>query len=381
MYSNKFTIPRLIFAEGAFHCLPAEAAPFGRRATVCVSASITRCGIAEDAMRMLRSASVTCALYTCPTGEPTAEVFDDCAKFIANHNSQMVISIGGGSVIDVGKGAAALAVNPGGAEAYIEGRGKKTISIRPLPFLALPTTSGTGSEMTKNSVVIKSGDYKNSIRSDMMLARTAIVDPALTLSVPRSITASSGTDALCQLIESYTSQSSSPFTDGIAIQHIRPAMEALSRLADEPRNLEARSAISLAATMSGICLANAGLGLAHGISAALGAIVGVPHGIGCGILMPHVALFNAKKGAAKYIDIAGQLGGHYDRAEDAGEYVAEQLFRLNEKLGITADLKAYRINSDELMRISMLAVASSSAKKNPVEFTGEDILNMLRPLI
>lgn len=381
MILSNFQMPKLIFADGALSRLGGEASFFGKKAVLCVSGSSVLSKKADAALASLMASGVSAGIFVCPSGEPDPETFDGCAGFIKGARAEMVVAMGGGSVIDIAKGAAALAVNEGGCEKYIEGVGGEHIKNRPLPFIALPTTSGTGSEMTKNSVIMRRGSYKNSMRDDLMLARTAIVDPALTVDLPKKPTVSSGADAVCQLIESYTTRHANAVTDGIAITYIKDAIDALIRVAADGSDKSARAVMSISASMSGVCLANSGLGLAHGIAAQLGAVCGVPHGIACGILMPHVAMFNAKKGVHKYADIAASLGKSCSNDTDAGRFVADTLFRMNEKIGVPENLKEFRIAASDLDRVIALTAGSSSAKKNPVDFSAEELGDILRPLI
>ena len=376
-----YLMPKLIFGTGAIEKLPAQAAGFGKRAAVFYAGSFERSGGLEKLTDGLKALGISSAVKKVSLpDEPSPETVDEAVDFINSSNADMVISVGGGSVIDTGKMAAGIAVNGGKAAEYVENIGTKKFTVLSLPFFAAPTTSGTGSEMAKNGVVAVKGEYKNSIRSDMLLPKAAVVDPALTLTLPPSVTASSGADALCQLIESYTTGPCTPFTDAIALKHIAPMPDALIRAYHDGSDIEAREALSIGATMSGICIANAGLGLAHGISASLGAVCGIKHGIGCGILMPHVARFNASKGVKKYIDVAKELGREFSDEISAGKYIADVLRELNQKLGIPEDLKEYALTEEQKEHVIRLTAVSSSARKNPVKASADEVRELLDAL-
>ncbi len=382
MSGISYRMPALIFGVGAIDRLAVAAEGSGKRAALFYSGSFGRSGGLDCLIDSLSGAGIASFPKKLSLGdEPTPDTVDDAVLFIRECGADTVISVGGGSVIDVGKIAAGVAVNGGLTHEYVENIGDRSFTLRPLPFFAAPTTSGTGSEMAKNGVVYIKGQFKNSIRSDRLFARAAVVDPALTLTLPPAVTASSGADALCQLIESYTTKPCTPFTDAIALKHIAGMDDALVRAVRDGEDIDARTTLSLGATMSGICIANSGLGLAHGISASLGAVKGIKHGIGCGILMPHVARFNAKKGVTKYIDVAAQLGGSYTDAIAAGEYVAETITRLNDDIDIPSDLKSYKLLPDELDQVISLTAVSSSARKNPVPVSADELRELLLPLV
>ncbi len=379
--SGSIVTPRFLFGRGVFEKLGGICGEFGRKAGVFLSGSSLKNGLGERALALLEDAGVSAACHQVPSGEPTPQVMREAAAFLRRIGADMAVAIGGGSVLDTGKLAAALAANEGDVLDYIEGVGSRKLARRPLPFVAAPTTAGTGSEMSKNSVVIEPGRFKNSVRDDRMLARVAVVDPLLTLSVPRDVTASSGADAVCQLIEAYTTKTPNSFTDALALQYMGPAVAALEAATADGGNVEARETMALSASASGICLANSGLGMAHGISAALGTVAGVPHGIGCGILMPVVAEANAEEGVARYQDVAERLGLGRLEPQAAGRAVARRLREMNEKIGLPADLRQFGIAPEQLERIASLAAASSSGRKNPVAMGKDQVAALLRPLI
>ena len=376
-----YLMPKLVFGSGSIKKLPEEAAGFGKTAAILCSGSFWKNGLDELTHNLKKQGIASFSKRLSLKNEPTPETVDEAADFVKSSGADLVISVGGGSVIDTGKIAAGLAANGGKAAEYVENIGDKVFSKLSLPFFAAPTTSGTGSEMAKNGVVMVKGSYKNSIRSDMLLPKAAVVDPCLTLTLPPSVTASSGADALCQLIESYTTKFCTPYTDGISLKHIAPMHDALKRAVKDGSDLEAREILSIGASVSGICIANSGLGLAHGISASIGAVCGIKHGIGCGILMPHVARFNAKRGVKKYIDIARELGREFSDAVAAGDYIADVLTELNLSIGIPENLKEYNITQEELEHILKLTQVSSSTKKNPVKPEYDELKEFISSLI
>lgn len=370
----QYLIPKFIFGNGTRKHLAAEAAPFAKRTVLLHSASLAE--KRDELLTMLPNA--LCIPISCAE-EPTAALADEIAAIVRDANVTLVVAAGGGAVMDLGKIAAMLATNGGTAAEYAEGVGTRAIEVAPLPFLALPTTAGTGSEMTKNGVISLPQHGKRSIRSDRMLARTAIVDPELTHTVPPAVTAASGADALCQLIEGYTTSAATPYTDSIALGQIAPTLAALPRAVKDGSDSAAREALSLGAAVSGICIANAGLGLVHGIAGILGGLCSIRHGICCGILLPHVVRFNAQKGVAKYADIAATLG--CPTSECAGDFLVNRLFALNREIGIPADLRNFHIAPALLDTVCAGAANSGGTKKNPVPVSEHEIHALLSQLI
>jgi alcohol dehydrogenase class IV len=229
-------------------------------------------------------------------GEPTAALADQGARLALAAGCEAVVGLGGGSVLDAAKAIASLMTNGGEALDYLElvGRGR-TIESPSAPLLAIPTTAGTGSEVTRNAVLsVPEKRVKVSMRSPLMLPAIALVDPELTLSLPLELTASTGLDALTQLIEAYITPRATPMTDAWALEGIARSAGALAPALRNGTNLEARENLALASLLGGFALANAGLGAVHGIAAPLGGLRPVPHGVACALLLPHVLELNYK---------------------------------------------------------------------------------------
>ncbi len=320
--------------------------------------------------------------YQIPGGEPCPESVDAAADFAVNAGIQAVIGIGGGSAMDTAKAVSALVTNGGKVIDYLEGVGTgKKVSVPPLPLILVPTTAGTGTEATKNAVIssIEKG-FKKSMRDDSMVADAAVIDPLLTQNMPRQIMAASGMDAICQLVESYTTRNANPFTDALALYHAGEAVRALP-LAYKEDDEGARLSMGIAALASGITLANAGLGLAHGLASGIGAVTNIPHGIACGILLPVSMRFNIEKGIDKY---AG-LGEMFEQKRflnnaDACDAAVRIIEKLNEEIGIPKDFKSFGISQNGAIKIAEASMGSSMSK-NPVEVTLDDCINIMQGLV
>ncbi|MHB9027123.1 MAG: iron-containing alcohol dehydrogenase, partial [Armatimonadota bacterium] len=252
-------------------------------------AAFAQTGLEGRVAGLLDAAGIAYVFLPPQTREPEPEDVDAATDIARRQGVGAILAIGGGSVIDLGKAVAALAPQApdAGVRAYLEGVGDgRTLTADPLPLVSVPTTAGTGAEATFNSVISSQREgFKKSLRDRRMISDVALIDPQLTVTLPPEITASTGLDALTQLIESYTSSRAQPVTDALALGGLRAARSLLAAYQcgdDQP----AREGMSLAAYLSGICLANAGLGAAHGIAAALGSMTDISHGLACAISLP-----------------------------------------------------------------------------------------------
>jgi alcohol dehydrogenase class IV len=362
------TAQRILFGEGAVSEVPAAARAFGKRAILVRGASPGR---AAPLRAALASAGVECREFAVP-GEPTVDLIRSAPR-----DADLVVAIGGGSVLDAGKAIAALIANPGDPMDYLEVIGRaQPLAAPAVPCIAIPTTAGTGSEVTRNSV-LGSPDHrvKASMRSASMLPRLAVVDPELTLALPRAITASTGLDALTQLIEPYLGVKANPMTDAICVEGIRRAAHALPRLWEDPGDRAARAAMSFASLLGGMALANAGLGAVHGFAAPIGGMFPAPHGAVCAAILPHAMAVNlrAVKDRTRFDEVARLLTG--DPHASAQEGVA-WIAVLCRKLEIPP-LRSYGVKEEDLPVLIEKAALASSMKGNPVALSRDELREIL----
>lgn len=384
-----FSVPRLVFGRGQFARLPELAASMGSTALVVYNGDEQGRGGALD--RLIAMVSVAGMRYVLfrQNGEPKVEDVDRAIAAGKQGGCDMVIALGGGSAIDAAKAAAGLLANGGSALDYMEvvGKGQK-IAKPALRWIAVPTTAGTGAEATRNAVIgFPEKQFKASIRSELLLPRVALVDPELTVGNPRQITASSGMDALCQCIESYTSNAAEPMTDALVIEGVARAGRSLRRAYENGQDLEAREDMSLAALLSGIALTNVGLGAVHGFAAPMGANFPIPHGTVCALLLPHVMSANVaalrahaegRAALARYASIGRTLAGPAAQSEesaiDAGIEFTASLAR---DLAIPP-LSRFGFDEQDIAPMVALARKSSSMRYNPVALSDEALAGILR---
>jgi alcohol dehydrogenase class IV len=366
------TATRIVFGEGTAATLPELVRSFGTRPLVVTGASTQRAAWLVSA---LSAETIVVA------GEPTVDLVRQGARRVQNAACDVILSFGGGSAIDAGKAIATVATNGGEPLEFLEVVGKgSAIAAPPLPFIAVPTTAGTGSEVTRNAVLGSTEHgVKASLRSPLMLPQVALVDPELTYELPPVVTATTGLDALTQLIEPYVSARANPLADAVCVEGIRRVAGALRRAYHEGTDREARHDMALASLFGGLALANAGLGIVHGFAAPLGGSWKAPHGALCAALLPHgmAANVDALRARApqhpaleRYAAIARLLTGRKEAsAEDGIEWVHALCAELN-----VPSLRTWGIAEADLPGLVEKAARSSSMQANPLPLTGEELL-------
>lgn len=387
MPSSQFefaTAARVVFGPGTVKQLPDLLRGLGRRPFIVTGGSPGRL---SSVIEEVKSAGLECCLFQVDA-EPTIEVVQRTLAELREHRSDVVAGIGGGSAIDAGKAISALATNAGPVMDYVEVIGKaQPLSEAPLPFVAVPTTCGTGSEMTRNAVLsAPQQGVKVSLRSVSMLPRVALIDPDLAATLPPAVIGSTGMDALTQLIEPYVSSRANPLTDALCRQQIPRAWQALPAFHADPQNADARADMALAAMCSGMALANAGLGAVHGFAAAIGGQFAIPHGVICAALLPAVSRQNVSalrerhpESAAlvRYTEIARMLSG--DPTAPA-EFVADLTAKMVIQVSIPG-LGAYGIGSDDVLALARRAARASSTKANPVVLSEKELITALESVL
>lgn len=370
------TASRIVFGPGSLQQVAPFAADTGKRALVVTGSNAER---AEVLLQQLQDRGLACRCVAV-AGEPTLETVQQALAAAREHQADLVIGFGGGSAVDAGKAVAALATNREDIRQYLEviGRGRP-LTAAPLPYVAVPTTAGTGAEATANAVLKAPREQvKVSLRSPLMLPDLAVVDPQLTHSLPPAVTASTGMDALTQLWEAFVSRRANPMTDALCREGLRRAARSLQRAVERPRDRRAREDMSLASLLSGVALANAGLGAVHGIAGPLGGMCAAAHGAACARLLPPVARANLEAlgqrqpdspSLPRFQEAACLLTG--SDGATAADGIA-WLQRLCDRLQIPT-LTDCGFQKDQVSRLAKQAVQASSMKANPVTLTKREL--------
>lgn len=382
--SFEFAAPtRIVFGEGALDGVGAIAAAFGVRALVVEGGQ----GRAGRLVELIEAAGVA-AVRLSVAGEPTVAVVEHGVEQARREGCDLVVALGGGSAIDAGKAIAALLTNPGAVRDYLEVvGGGQPLTRRSAPFVAIPTTAGTGAEVTRNAVLMAESErVKVSLRSALMLPAVALIDPVLTYTLPPAVTASTGLDALTQCLEPFVSPQANPITDALAREGMRRAAGALDRAFHDGSDADARRDMAVASLCGGLALANARLGAVHGFAAPLGGMFPVPHGVACARLLPPVVDVNVRAlraraprspALARYDEVARILVGTADAgADDAVRWLRE----LVDELAVPT-LGAYGVTGADVAGVVGRARQASSMQGNPITLTDEELAGALRAAI
>ena len=385
---NPFSLaatPQLHFGKGKISVLPSVINVFGDRILLVTGAhSFLSSGYGATLMEVLveKGLAVECAIIN---KEPTPSVIDSIVSRHSQPVPDVVVSIGGGSVLDAGKAISAMLPLNEPVRDYLEGIGTKPLHPgTKIPFIAVATTSGTGSEATKNAVLSETGPagFKKSLRHSNFVPNVAIVDPLLSVSCPPSITASSGMDAFTQLLESYLSSTANPVTDALAYEGLGRVSTSLLNAFDDGANLEARENMALASYLSGITLANAGLGLVHGFASSIGGYFDIPHGIICSSLMAAANKVTVRRlrsekrntyAILKYATVGRLFAGTKNNKDD---YYVDSLLELLEAWTINLkipSLTQYGVSPSDFSKIA----DATDSKNNPIQLNYDEILEVL----
>lgn len=372
-------IPEIYFGSGSNSRLPALITKYGSRlALVTGKKSFLQGKISEILLEELQKEQVQHQLVTIPD-EPGPEMIDKTVTELRQFRPEIVVSIGGGSVMDAGKAISAMLTVRGTVTEYLEDVGTKQHPGTKVPFIAVPTTSGTGSEATKNAVISRTGrdGFKKSLRHDNFVPDIALVDPSLTLNCPPDITAASGMDCFSQLTEAFLSTKANAYTDSLALAGLKAVKSSLRKSYENGKDIEGRSGMAFAALTSGICLANAGLGVVHGFASSVGGLYKIPHGLICGALMAVSNEITLKKlretganpAAEKKYAMLGKI--FLDEENKSDNYNADGFISyLNELTVILGlSLKDKGIKQQDLKEI----YGKTGMKNNPVQLETSDL--------
>lgn len=378
---NFSSIPKICFGLGKINNLEKELAVFGKSILVISGTDyFDQLEKKYTIVEKLLNSGFRVYKYLI-AGEPSPELIDDIVAEYKPENIDVVVGIGGGSAIDTGKAVSAMLLAEGSVKDYLEGVGTLKHNGVKIPYIAIPTTSGTGSETTKNAVISEVGEkgFKKSLRHDNFVPNIAIVDPELTISCPKEVTAASGMDAFSQLLESFLSLNSSSFTEILSLDGLKAIKASLlSSCLENKKNIDAKVGMSYAAMVSGITLANAGLGTVHGFASSIGGYFNIPHGVVCGSLMAVTNKLTIQrllgkdknnKALDKYLTVSKIfVDEKFDKSE-------KYLHKFIEKLEVYTDLLnipklgKFGVQTADIPKI----VEATENKANPYQLTNEDL--------
>jgi alcohol dehydrogenase len=394
--------PKIVFGWGRRHEAGRLGRELGSRAFLVNGARrLVAAGVMDDLAAVLRAAGVEPVPLVEIHREPLVEDVDRAAKRLREQHcgdGDFLLAIGGGSAIDLAKAAAAMATNGDGASVrdFLEGVGRGlAIERSPLPLLAMPTTGGTGSEATKNAVISsRDPTFKKSLRADPMIPRVVLVDPELAVSAPPNVTAQSGMDAITQLIESYVSRRARPIPRALAIEGLQRALPAIVEAAGNGASRPAREAMAHAALLSGMALANSGLGMAHGVAAALGVVCDVPHGLACAVMLPAALRMNREVAMRELAELErataeAERGAENKRqktcrGEDYDRAAADAFIERIESIGLAIDiprrLSEIGVRADQIPALVGQS-RGNSMSGNPREISDEELTHVLEQML
>jgi alcohol dehydrogenase len=373
--SGSLISPRIIFGADSIDGMGGIALEFGRRFMLITDSALEKAGILAKVMD--RTRDLETAVHTVEPHEPYINDAEAMAAAARASGCEGVIGIGGGSVLDLAKIASMAPANPGPMEGYL-GRGK--LVKKGLPLIAIPTTSGTGSEVTQAIVLSTREGVKAAIWDPRVMPDVAIVDPTLTLSMPPKVTASSGIDALSHSVEALMSKLANPITDCLAIESIRMIFRSLPKAFAQGEDLEARYHMSMAALMAGLAFSNSSLTAGHAVSYTYSHRYGMPHGVACGLAMPYVMAYNMPAVAEKLSRAAEAIGEGAGDPFEASKGLVRRVMDLARMVGIPLSLREVGAEEADIKTFAkdLLEKYSRLLPNNPRQIGREDALEILR---
>lgn len=378
MKEFRFSIPQnILFAPGSLNQLGTVLKEMGAGSAFLISGPhLKRMGVVDRAVKAAEDVGVKVSTFTETEGNPSTETVERAARQFQTCGADVIVALGGGSPMDVAKAAAILAVH-GGAITNYEGSGKVPGEV--VPMIAIPTTAGTGSEVTPFSVITDhSRDYKLSISSPYLLPDYAILDPELITSLPQSVAAATGIDAMVHAIEAYVSKAATPFSDAMAEKALKLLGGHIRAFASDRSDLEAAGAMLLGSTFAGIAFSFARLGNVHAMAHPVGGYFNVPHGVANAILLPVVLKFNLLADKGRYRTIYDNVARIPSDGYFEPEMLVHEIRKLTASLGIPASLSEVGVTEDKIGLMAEDAMKSGNVAVNPRETTRRDIEELYR---
>ncbi|HJW76119.1 MAG TPA: iron-containing alcohol dehydrogenase [Thermoleophilia bacterium] len=374
----RFVLPtRLQIGPGVASHVGEQVRAFGRRALLVSDPGVVEAGVLEPLRQDLARAGVECAVFSDVEPNPRVATVDRAVDAAAEHRADVLVAVGGGSVLDTAKAASAVITHGGSVFDY---EGEDRVPGPVIPLVALPTTSGTGSEVTSWAIITDTTrHYKMALGSAFLAPRIAWVDPLLTTSLPPSATAGTGMDALTHAIEAFTARCSNPITDGLALYAIELTGAMLERAVGDGADVEARCGMSMASVIAGIAFGNADTAAVHSMAEALGGLLDVPHGLANAICLPYVMRFNLPAVPEKTARIGEALGLDTSSrpVNEAAMATVEAIIDLRARLGIPS-MRSLGVTEDHIPRLASIALLNLGNPDNPVDVNERVFTDLFR---
>ena len=382
---NRFVLNEVsYFGPGAREVLPQEIKRLGlNKAFVATDKDLLKFGVADKVLKVLEGAGIPYVVFSDIKPNPTVSNVNAGVKAFAESGADFILAIGGGSSIDTSKAIGIITNNPEFAD-VVSLEGVAPTKKKSVPIIALPTTAGTAAEVTINYVITDEVNEKKMVCVDPNdIPAIAIVDAELMYTLPKSLTASTGLDALTHAIEGLITKGAWEMSDMFEIKAIEMIARYLETAVNEPNNAEARNGMAVAQYIAGMAFSNVGLGVVHGMAHPLGAIFDVPHGVANALLLPTIMEFNAPAALDKYVDIAKAMNVYKDgmNKEEAAAAACDAVRQLSIRVGIPQHLSEIGIKEEDLPKLDKSAFADVCTPGNPREVTEEIILDLYKKVL
>ena len=376
---TKFYVPtKIVKGMGALEQLGTEAKLLkAKNALIVTGPNLVKIGVADKIRDLLKSDGIESEIFSEVMPDPTVKLVEKGTEIIKNGNFDVIIGLGGGSNIDAAKAMSVMANNPG---SIIDYEGADKFTNPPMPIIAIPTTAGTGSEVTYSSVITDTDrNYKFVVWSSLLVPRVAILDPRMPATAPRMVRVAAGMDALTHAIESYVSKNANTYTETLALSAIKLIEENLRQSVADSHNATAITNMQIAANMAGMAFTNTRLGIVHALALPPSAMFHVPHGLANAILLPHGMEFNLIANPKKFINIAKTMGEHVEsmRLMDVAMSAVDAVIELADDIGAPVTLESVGVTRESLPKMAEDAMKSGHIAVNPREVTYDDALGIL----
>lgn len=377
MTSFSFELPtRIEYGVGIVSKLADELKSMGaKRVVIITDKGILNAGIADEIINLLTSSNIQFDIFHEVDPNPKDYNVEAGTDVVRKFNAQAIIALGGGSSIDCAKAIGVLAAHGGNSiKAY---EGKTSVKKEILPLITIPTTSGTGSEVTFSSVINDTkNNYKMTIKSPLIAAKVALIDPKLTATMPPLVTASTGIDALTHAIEAYTAKAAEPISDAVALYAIELISKYIKTAVFNGNDIEARSGMLMGSLLAGIAFSHSDVAAVHCIAESLGGVYDAPHGICNSILLPYVMEYNMEYSKERYARVAGAMGVQYKTIDEGAELAVEKVKQLVKEISLPS-FKSLGIKVEDFDKIAEMSAKNISTESNPRPMSKADYITVL----